>query len=175
MNTNHSAHDPLETAEAALRELPPDVIPSTATLNRIAALAVDAEAQVLFVPSVSPAARRWRKVAASLLTSAALVTVVYGLMHTSQATFAFEDVVNAVRNANTVSYTTLVTPKGNPASQYKSYHKGTLTRREYADGSYMVMDIAGQKMLMVQPALKTATLTHLGSKPQDLHTMGDSI
>ena len=45
----------------------------------------------------------------------------------------------------------------------------------YADGSYSVMDMAGQKMLMVQPAMKTATLTHLGSKPENLPTMGDSI
>jgi outer membrane lipoprotein-sorting protein len=45
----------------------------------------------------------------------------------------------------------------------------------YADGSYAVMDMAGQKMLMVQPTMKTATLTHLGNKPMDLPTMGDSI
>jgi len=44
-----------------------------------------------------------------------------------------------------------------------------------ADGSYTVTDIAGQKLLMVQPATKTATLTHLGKAPKEIPKMGDSI
>ena len=110
-----------------------------------------------------------------LLSSAALVAAFYAMMHTSQTTFAFEDVVTAVRKADTVSYTTVLTSKNGPASQYKNYHKRSLTRMVYADGSYSVMDMAGQKMLMVQPAKMTATLTHLGSKTENLPTMGDSI
>jgi hypothetical protein len=45
----------------------------------------------------------------------------------------------------------------------------------HADGSYSVTDIAGRKMLMVQPSTKTATLTQLGSAPKETPTMRDSI
>lgn len=175
MNTNHTPHDPLETAEAALRELPPHIVPSTATLNRIAKLAMNSETQTLFTATSSAAVRGWRKITALLVTSAALVLAFYSFVHTPQTTLAFEDVVAAVRKADTVSYTTVITPKKGPASEHKNFHKGALTRTTYADGSYAVMDIAGQKMLMVQPAAKTATLTLLGNKPDKLPTMGDSI
>jgi outer membrane lipoprotein-sorting protein len=175
MNTKHSPYDPLETAEAALRDLPPHVVPSTATLNRIAILVTNSEAQSVSPATAPSAARGWRRIGALLLTSAALVAAVYVMMHTPQTTFAFEDVVTAVRKANTVTYTTVVTPKNGPASQYKSFYKGTLSRMEYADGSFTVTDMAGRTMLMVQPATKTATLTHLGNTPQDLPAMGDSI
>lgn len=175
MNTNHTPHDSLDAAEAAVRELPPQIVPSAATLNRIATLAMNAESQTSTTTRASSTVRVWRKITALLLTSAALVLAFYVMTHTPQSTFAFEDVVTAVRKADTVSYTTVITPKNGQASQYKNYHKGTLTRMAYADGSYAVLDMAGQKMLMVQPTLKTATLTHLGNKPKDLPTMGDSI
>ncbi len=175
MNTNHTPHASLDAAEAALRELPPQIVPSTAVLNRIATLAMNTESQTMTQTSASSTVRGWRKITALLLTLAALVAAVYGIAHTPQAAFAFEDVVTAVRKADTVSYTTVITPRNGPASQYKNYHKGTQTRMVYADGSYSVMDMAGQKMLMVQPAMKTASLTHLGNKPQDMPTMGDSI
>jgi len=175
MTTNHTPHDALDAAEAALRELPPNVVPSTATLNRIATLARNAEAQPGPTNAASAPVRSWRRVAALVLTSAALVAVVYGLMRTPQMTFAFEDVVTAVKKSDTVSYTAAITPKNGPASQTKNYYKGTVTRMEYADGSYTVIDTARRKMLMVQPARKTATLTRLGNKPQDVPTMGESI
>jgi len=175
MNTNHTPLDPLDVAEAALRDLPSHVVPSTAMLNRIAILAMNAETESPSTTSASSKVRGWRKAAAFLLNSAALVAAVYGLVHTPQSTFAFEDVVTAVRKANTVSYMTVLTPKNGPVSQSKNYHKGTLTRTVQADGSYMVMDMASQKMLMVHPGLKTATLTHLGSERQDVPPMGDSI
>lgn len=176
MNTNHTPQDPLDAAEAALREIPPHVVPSTATLNRIATLAVNAEAESLSMTSATSAGRNWRKIVGLLLTSAALVAAFYGILHTPQSTFAFEDVVAAVRNANTVSYTTVLTPRNGRTSQVKNYYKGRLARTVHADGSYMVMDMAGSKMLSVHPATKTATLTHLGSKPPaDLPAMGDTI
>jgi outer membrane lipoprotein-sorting protein len=175
MNTNHTPHDPLETAEAALRELPPHIVPSTATLNRIATLVMNREAHSISPTPASSAVRGWRKIAALFLTSAALVAVFYGSMYTPQTAFAFADVVTAVRNASTVSYTTVITPKNGPASQYKNYHKGALTRVVHTDGSYSVTDMADQKMLMVQPATKTAIVTHLGSKPENAPAMGDSI
>ncbi len=175
MNTNHTPHDPLDAAEAALRELPLEVVPSAATLNHIANLARNAEAQSLSMKTASSTVRRWRRVAALLVTTAALIAVVIGVMYSPQTSFAFEDVVTAVRKSDTVSYTTVITPKNGPVSQTKTYHKGSLTQTVYADGSYSVMDIAGQKLLMVQPALKTAHLTHLGSKPENLPTMGESI
>ncbi len=175
MKTNHTPQDPLDSAEAALRELPPHVVPSTDMLNRIATLAMNAEAQSISTTPASSIVSRWRRLTPLLLSSAALVAAFYAMMHTSQTTFAFEDVVTAVRKADTVSYTTVLTSKNGPASQYKNYHKRSLTRMVYADGSYSVMDMAGQKMLMVQPAKMTATLTHLGSKTENLPTMGDSI
>ncbi len=175
MNTNHTPHDPLDTAEAALRELPAHITPSTTTLDRIAALAMNAEAQPMTTVSPTSTARGWRKLAALLLTAAALAVAIYGITQPTQTSFAFEDVITAVKKANTVSYTTVVTPKNGPVSQYKTYHKGTLSRMAHADGSYSVTDMAGQKMLMVQPTTKTANLTHLGNKPKGLPTMGDSI
>src|SRR5437660_2341568 len=175
MNTNHSPQEPLDSAEAALRELPPHVVPSTDTLNRIATLAMNVEAQSMSTTPAPSIASRWRRLTALVLSSAALVAAFYSMMHTPQTTFAFEDVVTAVRKADTVTYTTVITPKTGPASQVKNYHKGTLTRTLHADGSYSVMDMAGQKMLMVHPARRTATLAHLGSKVEDLPTMGDSI
>lgn len=175
MNTNHAPQDPLDVAEAALRELPPHMVPSTKTLNRIGTLAMNTEGPSLQTTSMPAPVSPWRKFAALLLTTAAVVAVSYGLMQTPQTAFAFEDVVTAVRQASTVSYTTVITPRNGPKMQYKNYHKGTLTRMAYADGSYAVMDMSGQKMLMVQPARKTATLTHLGNKPQEVPTMGDSI
>ncbi len=175
MNTNHTPHDPLDVAEAALRDLPPHIVPSNATLNRIATLAMNPEAQSMSPTTAASAVRSWRRIAALLLTSAALVAAVYVMMYTPQTTFAFEDVVAAVRKANTVTYITVITPKNGPASQFKSYYKGTLSRTEQADGSFTVTDMAGRTMLMVQPATKTATVTHLGNTPQDLPTMGDSI
>jgi outer membrane lipoprotein-sorting protein len=176
MNTNQTPHDPLETAEAALRELPSHIVPSTDTLNRIATLVTNSKSHSTSPTTESSTVRGWRKAAALLLTSAAALAVAsYVMMHTPRTTFAFEEVVAAVRKTNTVSYTTVLTPKNGPASQSKNFHKGTLTRMVNADGSYVVMDMAGQKMLVVQPAVKTATMTHFGSKPQDLPTMGDSI
>lgn len=175
MNTNPHPQDPLSAAEAALRELPQHVVPSADTLNRLAALAAQTESQAAPMLLASPANSRWRKLAAVLLTMAAVVAVSYGFLHTPQPAFAFEDVVTAVRKTSTVSYTTVVTPKNGPASQYKSYHQGTLTRMEYADGSYSVMDLPAHKMLMVQPAAKVATLTQLGKTSQDMPAMGDSI
>jgi outer membrane lipoprotein-sorting protein len=175
MNTNHSPQDPLEAAEAALRDVPPHISPSPATLDRIAALAAERDLLSTSRTTTFAAARGWRKVAAILLTSAALVAAVFGLMHTPQSTFALEDVAAAVRQANTVSYTTVLTPKTGPASQYKNYYKGTLTRTEFADGSYSLTDSAGQKLLMVNPAVKTASLTHLGNKSEKLPVMSDMI
>ncbi len=175
MNTNHTPLDPLDTAEAALRELPVHITPSTATLDRIAMLAMNAEAQPMTTISTSSTGRGWRKIIALLLTAAASVAAIYSITQTTQPSFAFEDVVSAVKKADTVSYTTVITPKTGPASQLKTYHKGTLTRTVYPDSSYSVMDMAGAKMLMVQPAMKTATLTLLGSKPTDLPPMGESI
>jgi outer membrane lipoprotein-sorting protein len=175
MNINHTPHDPLDAAEAALRELPSHVVPSTATLNRIATLAMNPAVQLRPAPATPSTAGGWRKVAAVLVTSAALVVVAFGVMHSPNKTFAFEDVVAAVRNADTVSYTTVVTPKNGPSSSFKSIHKGSVTRMVGADGSYTVMDIVGQKMLMVQPATKTATLTQLGKAPKEIPTMRDSI
>ncbi|HUQ71265.1 MAG TPA: hypothetical protein VM165_17185 [Planctomycetaceae bacterium] len=174
MNTNHTPLDSLDAAEAALRDLPTHVTPSTATLNRIAALAAAAEAQPATASSTTTA-RRWRNAAALLLASAASVLAIYGLMNTAQTSFAFEDVVKAVRQTGTVSYTTVITPKNGPASQIKNYCKGTLTRTVFPDGSYSVMDMAGQRMLMVQPGRKSATLTQLGNKAQDVPSMGNSI
>lgn len=175
MNTNHTPHDSLDVAEAALRELPPRMAPSTATLNRIATLAMHAESQTTTTTPASSTVRGWRKATTLLLTTAALVGAFCVLTHTSQTTFAFEDIATAVRQADTVSYTTVVAPKQGPASRYKTYHQGMLTRMEHADGSYAVMDMAAQKLLTVQPTTKTATLTHLGNKPKDATTMGDSI
>lgn len=175
MNTNHTPYDPLDAAEAALKELPLRVAPSAATLNRIATLARSTELQLGSTPTASSAAGGWRKITAVLLTSAALVAVAFNVMHSPNKTFAFEDVVAAVRKADTVSYTTTVTPKNGPSSSFKSIHKGSVTRMMSADGSYTVTDIAGQKLLMVQPATKTATLTQLGKAPKELPTMRDSI
>ncbi|MDZ4685352.1 MAG: hypothetical protein SH850_09695 [Planctomycetaceae bacterium] len=175
MNTNHTPLDSLDAAEAALRDLPADIAPSTTALNRIAALAAAAEAQpVVAAPSTSTT-RSWRKTAALLLASAASVLAIYGLMNTSQTSFAFEDVVAAVRKADTVSYTTVITPKNGPASQVKHLCKGALTRTVFPDGSYSVMDMAGQRMLMVQPGRKSATVTQLGNKAPETPSMGDSI
>jgi outer membrane lipoprotein-sorting protein len=171
MNMNHTPHDPLDAAEAALRELPPQIVPSANTLNRIATLVMDSESPTTSRFSVG----NGRKIAVVMLTSAALVAAVFGLMQTPHKTFAFEDVVNAVRKADTVTYTTVVKPKNGPSSSYKSMHKGSVTRMVLADGSYSVMDIAGRKMVMVQPATKTATVTLLGNAPKDMPTMGDSI
>jgi outer membrane lipoprotein-sorting protein len=175
MNTNHTPHDPLDVAVAAMKEIPLHVVPSTATLNRITTLAMSSEVQVQPTPTASSTAGGWRKIAAVLLTSAALVAVGFGVMHAPSKTFAFEDVVAAVRSADTVSYTTVVKPKNGPSLSYKSIHKGSVTRMVLADGSYTVMDIAGQNMLMVQPASRTATLTQLGKAPKEMPTMRDSI
>jgi len=84
MNTNHTPLDPLDVAEAALRDLPSHVVPSTAMLNRIAILAMNAETESPSTTSASSKVRGWRKAAAFLLTSAALVAAVYGLVHTPQ-------------------------------------------------------------------------------------------
>lgn len=175
MNSNHAPNDSLDAAAAALSELPSHMTPSIATLNRIAALAMNAEAQLRPAPAASIRGAGWRKFTAVLLTSAAVAVAVFGVMHAPVKTFAFEDVVAAVRNADTVSYTTVVTPRNGPSSSYKSIHKGALTRMVHVDGSYTVMDVAGRKMLMVQPSTKTATLTQLGNTPKDLPTMRDSI
>ena len=67
MNTNHTPQDPLDAAEAALRELPPHIVPSTATLNRIATLAMNAEAQSMSTTPASSIVRRWRKITALLV------------------------------------------------------------------------------------------------------------
>src|SRR6478672_3184721 len=107
MNTNHTSQDPLDSAEAALREIPSHVGPSTETLNRIATLAMNAEAQSMSTTPASSIVSRWRRFTALLLSSAVLVVAFYGVMHTPQATFAFQDVVAAVRKADTVSYTTV--------------------------------------------------------------------
>ncbi len=175
MNTNHTPHDQLDTAEAALRELPADMTPSPSTLNRIAALAMSAEALPMTTVSTTSTARGRRKLVALLLTAAAAIAVVYSMMQMTQPSFAFEDVLTAVKKADTVSYTTVVTPKSGPVSHLKYYHKGSFSRTVFPDGSYSVLDMAGQKMLMVQPVLKTATLTQLGNKPKATQTMGDSI
>lgn len=175
MNMNHAPHDPLDTAEAALCELPAHISPSAATLDRIATLAMNAGAQPITTASPAWTARGWRKVAALLLTSAAMVAAIYSMTQTTKTSFAFEDVITAVKKAETVSYTTVITPKTGAASQLKTYHKGTLARTVYPDGSYSVLDMAGAKMLMVQPAMKTATLTLLGNKPKDLPSMGESM
>jgi outer membrane lipoprotein-sorting protein len=173
MNTNHTPLNSLDAAEAALRDLPADVVPSATTLQRIAALAAAAEAHpVVTAPAPS---RPWRKLAALLLASAASVLALYGLMNTSQTSFAFEDVVQAVRKADTVTYTTVITPQNGQPSEVKYLCKGSLTRTEFPDGSYSVMDMAGQKMLMVQPARKLAMLTQLGNKPVNPPGMGDSL
>jgi outer membrane lipoprotein-sorting protein len=176
MNTNHTPLDTLDKAEAAVRDLPAHVTPSAATLDRIAALAAAAEAQPVAAVPPTSTTRSWRRKAMTvLLASAASVLAIYGLMHTPQTSFAFEDVVNAVRKADTVSYTTVITPKNGPASQIKNFSKGTLTRSVFSDGSYSVMDMAGQRMLMVQPGTKSATVTQLGNKAAETPTMGNSI
>jgi len=174
MNTNHKPHDPLEAAEAAMRELPPHILPSAETLNRIGTLVTHSENQSMS-PTASFKIHRWHKITALLTTAAALIVAFYTTIHSPQTTFAFEDVVTAVREANTVSYTTIITSKDVKALQYKNYHRGMLTRMEHADGSYTVMDLPGQKMLMVHPGMKTAILTHLGNKPMHMPAMGDSI
>lgn len=175
MNMNHNPHDPLDAAETALRELPAHVGPSTATLGRIATLAMNTQAQLQSTPARSSKAGSWRKITALLLTSAALVAAIFGMIQTPHNALGFDEVVAAVRNADTVSYTTVVTPKNGPSASYKSIHKGSVTRMAQADGSYSVTDIASRKMLMVQPATKTATLTQLGNAPKDIPTMRDSI
>jgi outer membrane lipoprotein-sorting protein len=175
MNTNHTPLDSLDAAEATLRDLPADIAPSTTTLNRIAALAAAAEAQPVAVAASPSTGRSWRKAATVLLASAASVLAIYALMNTSQTSFAFEDVVKAVRQTDTVTYTMVITPRNGPASQIKHSCKGTLTRTVFPDGSYSVMDMAGQRMLMVQPGTKSATLTHLGNKSPVTPSMGDSL
>ena len=60
MKTNHTPQDPLDSAEAALRELPPHVAPSTDTFERIATLAINAEAQSMSTTSASSIVSRWR-------------------------------------------------------------------------------------------------------------------
>lgn len=175
MNTNHTPHDPLVAAEAAMSDLPTHVAPSSATLNRIATLAMNAEMQLNVRPTASKPVGGWRKITALLLTSAALVAAALVVVQAPHQSFAFEDVVQAVRNTDTVAYTTTVTPKNGPASSYKTIHKGTATRMMHADGSFTVIDITGQKLLIVQPTTKTATLTKLGSAPVARPAMRDSI
>lgn len=176
MNTNHTPLDSLDAAEAALRDLPANIGPSVATLDRIAALAAAAEAETPTVMATTASTPRgWRKLTAVLLASAASVLAIYGLVHTPQTSFAFEDVVTAVRKADTVSYTTVVAPQKGPAMQIKYDCKGSRTRATFPDGSYSVTDMAAQRMLMVQPGAKSATLTQLGNKPQEMPAMGDSI
>lgn len=175
MKTDSSSHDPLDLAEASLRELPPHIVPSTATLNRIAARVGDLAPKSIPDGIHSNPSHRWRRFAAMLLTSAALVAAVFGLMHSPQKTFALDDVATAVRQVKTLSYTTVLTPKDGPVSQVKNYHEGTLARADYADGRYLITDRANQKMLTVHPALKTATLTKLGNSPQNSPGMSDWI
>lgn len=178
MNTNHAPLDLLDVAETALRDLPEQVTPSPATLNCIAALATAAETQSPLSAAATSAAAGWRKAVTILLASAATTLVCFALSNTAQTGFAFDDVVKAVRQAETVFYTTVITPKPpktGAATEVKTYHKGSATRTEHRDGSYTVIDPARQRMLSVQPGTKTASLTHLGNKSPDRPAMGNSI
>lgn len=175
MNTNHTPHDLLDRAETALRELPADVGPSSSTLDRIAALATTAEGQPpLVAPPVFPP-HLGRKVIGVLLTSAALVLAIYGLTSSPTISFAFEDVVTAIRKAETVSYLSVIVSKEGAPLKVKTLHKGSQTRTEHPDGSYSVMDMTGMRSLMVQPQTKTATLMKLGTKSVNTPSMTDSI
>ncbi len=175
MNTNHTPDDLLDRAETALRDLPPEIGPSVSTLDRIAALAATAEGQPPRVAAPAAAPRPWRKAVAFLVTSAALVLAIYGLTSSQQTSFAFEDVVTAIRKAETVSYVTVITPKNGAAMQLKTMHKGARTRTEFPEGVYSVMDMSGQRTLMVQPKTKTATVTKLGTKTVEVPSMANSI
>ncbi|AMV16960.1 LolA family protein [Planctomyces sp. SH-PL14] len=175
MNANHAPNDSLDAAEASLRELPAHIVPLTATLDRIAAHVGELDTPLMPRHIKTVWSSRGRRFAAMLLTSAALVAVVFGLMHSPQEAFALEDIAAAVREVSTLTYTTVLTPKNGSASQLKNYHKGKLARTESIDGSYRVTDSAERRMLSVRPGVKAATLTKLGSGPQDVPTMSDSI
>jgi outer membrane lipoprotein-sorting protein len=148
--------DPLARAEEALRRVPAPPGPPAETVARTLAALHAGEAKPIFVRRRIPMALLL-KIAAAALVAAGGLWYFTGL-GPSEATLAFADVANKLRDAHTLAYRmTVRSPElKQPVTTRVLFKEPGLMRSEGPFGQVGIFDLTKHKSLLLEPKTKTA-------------------